>query len=218
MLFEDHFMRMITQAIAALLKIMGLRQAGQYEQAQLAIDQTLEELLGLKADLIKRLDDEALLRAVTLNDQVDMRRLEIISDLFREQGEIYAAQGKMAEGRECLHRALFGYLETGLASESGEISPELDEKIKSLVLNINVNSLSEDTLWALFCYAEQIGDYKQAEQALRDLAERPGVYVDLQPEIAAFYERVSDLPDQDLEKAGISRAWIEKNASRARGN
>lgn len=217
MLFEDHFMRMINQAMAVLLKIIGLKQAGKYEQAQAAIDQTLEELLGLKADLIKRLDDEALLRAVTLNEQVDVRRLEIISDLYREQGEIYAIQGQAVESRESYRRALFGYLETGLASESGEMDVELHQKIDSLVTILNLHNLSEDTLWALFCYADQAGDYGRAEQALDDLAKRPGVLPDLQPEILAFYERLSELNTQELSRSGLSRELVEAKLVQARG-
>ena len=209
-------MRMITQAIAALLKIVGLKQAGQFEQAQVEIDQTLEGLLGLKADLIKRLDDEALLRAVTLNEQVDMQRLEIISDLIREQGEVYAAQGKMAESRESFRRALFGYIETGLASESGTMDPKLNQKIASLVSGLNLDSLSEDALWALFCYADQVGDYGQAEQVLNDLARRPGVIADLRPEIVAFYERLSGLDPQELSKSGLSREWVTMKLAQAR--
>jgi len=216
MLFEDHFMRMITQAIAALLKIVGLKQAGQFEQAQVEIDQTLEGLLGLKADLIKRLDDEALLRAVTLNEQVDMQRLEIISDLIREQGEVYAAQGKMAESRESFRRALFGYIETGLASESGTMDPKLNQKIASLVSGLNIDSFSEDALWALFCYADQVGDYGQAEQVLNDLARRPGVIADLRPEIVACYERLSGLDPKELSKSGLSREWVTMKLAQAR--
>lgn len=211
-------MRMITQAIAALLKIMGLRQAGQYNQAQEVIDQTLEGLLGLKADLIKRLDDEALLRAVTLNEQVDTRRLEIISDLFREQGEVYAAQGKMPESRESFRRALFGYLETGLASESEQMDPELNQKIGSLISVLKVESLSEDALWALFCYTEQVGDYGQAEKVLNDLARRPGVIADLQPEIVSFYERLSGLSPQELNRFGLTLEQVEEKLENARGD
>jgi hypothetical protein len=217
MLFEDHFMRMINQAMAVLLKIIGLKQAGQYEQAQEAINQTLEELLGLKADLIQRLDDEALLRAVTINDQVDVRRLEIISDLYREQGEISAVQGKEVESRESFRRALFGYLETGLASESGEMDVELHEKIDNLVSILNLQSLSEDTTWALFCYSDQVRDYRRAEQALDYLARRPGVLPDLQPEILAFYERLAELNTQELSRSGISRELVEAKLVQTRG-
>lgn len=44
---EDYILRMISLATAALLRAIGLRKGGQYEQAEQAIDQALEQLLGL---------------------------------------------------------------------------------------------------------------------------------------------------------------------------
>ena len=216
MLTEDYVMRMLNQALAVLLKIAGFKQAGQYKQAQQAIDQELEELLGLKADLVWRLDDEAMLRALTINDQLDVVRLEIISDLFREQGEITAAQGRVDESRECFRRALMGYLEVGLASESKESNVPLNQKIDGLLQTLGQTYLSDDTVWALFCYADQNGDFNEAEQALADLAARPGVLADLQPEIIAFYERLLALPPDELSHRGLDRVQLEQKLASVR--
>jgi len=216
MLTEDYVMRMLNQALAVLLKIAGFKQAGQYKQAQQAIDQELEELLGLKADLVWRLDDEAMLRALTINDQLDVVRLEIISDLFREQGEITAAQGRVDESRECFRRALMGYLEVGLASESKESNVPLNQKIDGLLQTLGQTYLSDDTVWALFCYADQNGDFNEAERALADLAARPGVLADLRPEIIAFYERLLALPPDELSHRGLDRVQLEQKLASVR--
>lgn len=216
MLTEDYVMRMLNQALAVLLKIAGFKQAGQYKQAQQAIDQELEELLGLKADLVWRLDDEAMLRALTINDQLDVVRLEIISDLFREQGEIYAAQARVNESRESFRRALMGYLEVGLASESKENNIPLNQKIDGLLQTLGQTNLSDDTLWALFCYADQSGDFDQAERALADLAARPGVIADLRPEIIAFYERLLALLPDELSHRGLDRVQLEQKLAHVR--
>jgi tetratricopeptide (TPR) repeat protein len=216
MLTEDYVMRMLNQALAVLLKIAGFKQAGQYKQAQQAIDQELEELLGLKADLVWRLDDEAMLRALTINDQLDVVRLEIISDLFREQGEITAAQGRVDESRECFRRALMGYLEVGLASESKESNVPLNQKIDGLLQTLGQTYLSDDTVWALFCYADQNGDFNEAERALADLAERLGVLADLRPEIIAFYERLLALPPDELSHRGLDRVQLEQKLASVR--
>ena len=216
MLTEDYVMRMLNQALAVLLKIAGFKQAGQYKQAQQAIDQELEELLGLKADLVWRLDDEAMLRALTINDQLDVVRLEIISDLFREQGEITGAQGRVDESRECFRRALMGYLEVGLASESKESNVPLNQKIDGLLQTLGQTYLSDDTVWALFCYADQNGDFNEAERALADLAARPGVLADLQPEIIAFYERLLALPPDELSHRGLDRVQLEQKLAQVK--
>jgi hypothetical protein len=216
MLFEDHFMRMINQAMAALLKIAGLRQAGHHQQAQQAIDQTLEELLGLRADLVRRMEDEALLRALTVNEQLDIPRMVVIADLFREEGENYAAQGLSVESRESLRRALMCYLEVGLASESNQKDTTLDEKITKLVEQLGQENLSEDLLWTQFCYAEQTGEYAQAVQALDELSERPGVFSDLQAEIIQFYERLSVMTPKELNQYGLKPEQVAMKLANAR--
>lgn len=216
MLTEDYVMRMLNQALAVLLKIAGFKQAGQYKQAQQAIDQEFEELLGLKADLVWRLDDEAMLRALTINDQLDVVRLEIISDLFREQGEITAAQGRVDESRECFRPALMGYLEVRLASESKEINLPLKQKIEGLLQTLGQTNLSDDTVWALFCYADQNSDFNEAERALADLAARPGVIADLRPEIIAFYERLLALPPDELSHRSLDRVQLEQKLAQVR--
>ncbi len=45
MLTEDYFMRMINQILAVLTKIIGLKDVGQYQEAQQIVNQSLEQLL-----------------------------------------------------------------------------------------------------------------------------------------------------------------------------
>jgi hypothetical protein len=45
MLTEDYFMRMINQMLAVLTKIIGLKDVGQYQEAQQIVNQSLEQLL-----------------------------------------------------------------------------------------------------------------------------------------------------------------------------
>jgi hypothetical protein len=87
MFSEDYILRMINQAVAFLLKIAGLKKAGDYAEAQQAIDQALELLLGLRADIIKRLDDVSILKALTQQGKLDIHRLALIADLFKEDGD-----------------------------------------------------------------------------------------------------------------------------------
>jgi hypothetical protein len=202
-------MRMINQAVAALVAIAGFKKAGQYQQAQQAIDQALEQLLGLRADLIHRLDDEAILRALTRQDKLDVERLALVADLFKEEGDVLAAQGQAANSQASYLRALNFYLEAGLADETPP-PPALTQKAWALAIQLGPPALPDDTLWALFCYAEQAGQYNSAESALSHLAARPGVYADLRPELLAFYQRLLALPPTELARHGLSRAQIEE--------
>ena len=172
MFTEDYVLRMISQAVAFLVKIAGLKKGGNYLEAQQAIDQALEQLLGLRADLIKLMDDESLLKFLTQQDQLDIERLALIADLFKEEGDILAAQGQISESRKSYLRSLIYYLETGL-DEEARPSIELSGKIELLVQKPGAQVLPDDTLWVLFCYYERTGAYGKANDALLKMADRP---------------------------------------------
>jgi hypothetical protein len=106
MLTEDYLIRMINLAIATLLRIIGLKKEGDYQEALILIDMTFEQLLGLRASMAKGLDDNRLYYLLTRSDQLDLQRLSIIADLYHHEGEIFAAQGRAQESREDYIRAL----------------------------------------------------------------------------------------------------------------
>lgn len=209
MLTEDYIMRMINQAIAALVAIAGFKKAGQYEQSRQAIDQALEQLIGLRADLVRRLDDQAILQALTRQDNLDVDRLALVAELLKEEGEILAAQGDRAAAQASWLRGLNFFLEAGLAEGSAP-APVLSQKINLLVDQLGLACLSDDTVWALFCYTELAGQYGPAAATLEHLAARPGVYDDLRPELAAFYQRLLALTPAELAQSGLERSVIER--------
>jgi tetratricopeptide (TPR) repeat protein len=150
---DDYIMRIIRQATQALLYAIGLKKAGQYPDAMQAIDQALEQLLGLEANLARQLSDEALLSLLTTQDQLDVERLELVADFIKEEGDIHAAENKPAESQKSYLRALNYYLEVGLDDAQGP-APDLAQKIESLAEKLEAGGLPDDTLWASFCYYE----------------------------------------------------------------
>jgi hypothetical protein len=62
MFTEDYIMRMINQMIIVLASIIGFRKAGQFQEAQQLINQSLEQLLGLDAGLLKQMDESSVLK------------------------------------------------------------------------------------------------------------------------------------------------------------
>ena len=215
MLSEDYILRMIGQATAVLLKIIGLKKAGDYPEAQQAIDQALETLLGLKADLIKQLDDESLLKTLTLDGKLDFARLALVADLFKEDGDISAAQGRVSESRESYLRSLIYHLETGF-DETTAPDDDLTIKIKALVQILGLQTLPDETLWTLFCYYELAGNIPEADDAILKLAGRPNLQTDIQPELVAFYERLLEKPDAVLATSGMTREELKRNLENAK--
>lgn len=197
MLTEDYIIRMINLGIAALLRILGLKKDGKHEEGLQLIDLTLEQLLGLRANVVKGLDDDRLYYILTRNDEIDTRRLILIADLFKLEGDIYADQGRKADGRESYARALKYTLEVARLGPMQD-PVELAQKIDTLVQALGLPLLQSDTLWSLFCNYEESGVFGKAEEALLELVERPEVRPALLPEVIAFYERMQSDPNSRL--------------------
>jgi hypothetical protein len=214
MLTEDYLLRMISQAVTVLLRIAGLKKSGDYQEAQQAVNQALELLLGFKADLIKQLDDESLLKALTVQDRLDIDRLALVADLFKEEGDILAAQEHIPESRKSYLRSLTYHLETGFG-ETTQPSIELSGEIESLVDKLGARDLPDDTLWVLFCYYERSGAFRKAEDAIVMMADRSHLFESIQPELVAFYQRLLEKPAGELAGEGIDRGQIEHRLGRA---
>jgi tetratricopeptide (TPR) repeat protein len=216
MFSEDYILRMISQAVAVLVKIAGFRQAKQYGQAQQAIDQSLEQLLGLRPDLLKQLDDEVIFRTLTLQDRLDTERVVVIAELFKAEGDLLADQNRLVESQQSYLRALSFFLEAGLSDQPVPDPASLSQQVAALEKQLASLPLPDEFLWSLYIYYERSGDLGKAEAALAGLAGRPGVYADLREEVIAFYQRVSALPPADLARMHLDRAQIQAKLEKAK--
>lgn len=213
MLTEDYLIKMINIALAALLRIIGLKKDGDYYDALQLIDMTFEQLLGLRASMVKSLDDDHLYYLLTRNDHLDTRRLAIIAGLFHEEGDIYAAQALIPESQADYTRALRYFIEVSF-SEDAQLVEDLSERIDDLCHKLDIPSLGSDTLWPLSSYYEEKGAYAQAESILLILAERSEIRPQLLPELIAFYHRLLEKSDQKLSTGGLSRSQVQESLSR----
>jgi hypothetical protein len=157
MFTEDYLMRIINQAIAALMTVIGLRQAGKYSEAQQAIQQAVEQLTSLPANLVEQMDDASLLSMLTTQGQLDIGRLAILADLFQEEGEILSKLDQSAEGFFASARALRFTLEVVLADDS-HLSAENIGKIETLYKNLKERDLPVETQLALSDYYQRLLD------------------------------------------------------------
>jgi tetratricopeptide (TPR) repeat protein len=208
-LTEDYIIRQINLAIATLLQILGLKKKGDYQTALELIDLAFEQLLGLRASMAKNLDDERLYLLLTSQERLDARRLAVVADLFQEEGDIYALQGRAAESAADYTRALRYNLEV-LFNESDVDRDEIREKVETLAGRLDLATLGAETLWPLAGYYEENGAYARAEAALRILAGRPETRAEVLPEVVAFYRRLLDLPPEKITAGEISPDQVKE--------
>ena len=209
MLTEDYIMRMINLALAVLVRILGFKQAGRYQEAAQHIDQALEMLLGMRADLVKRLDDDSLIETLTVQDTLDTDRLLVVADLFKEEGDILALKGHQSEAYLSRLRALNFYLEV-ILSGGPENLPEPEDKIEELLTLLRAHDLPAETLYSIFSYYVHLGKFSIADDVLHQLASSAGTGAEIEQEIIDFYKDLLSKPDEELLKGGLTREKIEE--------
>jgi hypothetical protein len=209
MLTEDYIMRMINQALVVLRRILQMKATGQHQQALQEIEQALEQLLGLKTELVKHLDDESIFETLTHNEKLDTDRLFLVAELFKEEGEILAELGRVAESTFSRIRALNFYLEVALDGNLERFPPP-HEKISDLLQKLDGVVLEPATKYPLYIYYEQENQYAAAEHTLTDLANEPDLVSEALNELRSFYERLLEKSAEELAESGFSGAQIRE--------
>lgn len=155
MLTEDYIMRLINQVLAVFLQALGLKKAGKFNEALQAFDQAVESLLGLRAGLAKQLEDRQLLALLTFQDKLDVDRLLMLADIYREEGEVYALQGQSVQSLFAAQRSLRLYLEAALTTEANP-TLELVQKIEAQRSRLSAPDLPVETRLALLDYFDRL--------------------------------------------------------------
>jgi len=130
-LSEDYLVRLISQAVAALLIIARLKAEKQYKAAEQQVDEALEGQLGLRASLLKELDDERLKEMLTTNGMLEMERFLLVADLFRESAELAQVRGDQVAFKRDGQRAL-GFYQEAMHNGGVEVDEALPVKIEAL--------------------------------------------------------------------------------------
>ena len=155
MFTEDYLMRILNQALAILMTAIGLKKSGKYSDALQAVQQAIEQVTTLPANVIDQMEDSRLLDMLVAQGQLDTGRLGILADLYQEQGEIYILLGQPAQGSIAFARALRFVLEAAL-SGTVNLSDGNIGRVELLTRQLRGYSLPVDTLLALSDYYQRI--------------------------------------------------------------
>ena len=213
LLTDDYLIRMINMLLAALAGLVGLKTASQLQSASKIIDEALEQVFGLRADLVRRLDDRVLLAHLTYHGAVDGDQAILVADLFRQEGQILAERGISNQAYWSSLRALNFYLEVGLNSAPTNFDPP-DEKIIELMDDLGGYTLPMDTYYMLYVFFDRRGEYFRAERMLTALIEGTSRQREVLAEAQAFYQRLADIPEERLAAGGMTHEAAAAGLSR----
>jgi hypothetical protein len=205
MLTDDYIIRMINQAIDVLIRVVNLKASGEYQQAQQLIEQSLEQLIGLRIDLLQSLDDQNILGTLSINGIPDANRILLVADLFKEEGDVLASQNMVTSSIRSYQRALYFYLvyENTTSPTDGTI---LKRNIEFLAEALEDIHCQIETEVMLSDYFERIGYYSKGYQVLEKLSKVPGFQGEAITLRIGYLERLSQ---QQPSRESINE-WMSK--------
>jgi hypothetical protein len=159
--------------------------------------------------MIKNLSDEGILAILSNAEGVDTDRLLIVADLIKHEGDILAEKKYAEESAGNYARALNFFLEVQLSGGPRYLDPP-DDQIEEMLNQLTSSEFPAETLFNLYLYFEQKGEYARSEEMLSRVAGITGWQEDLIKEHEDFYGRLLERPDQEIELGGLSRFEVER--------
>lgn len=211
-LTDDYLIRIISQAIAAITRILGLKSTGQYLDAFQEVNLTLESLLGIPWELIQNFTDDKLVEALMRGSNLDVDRAWLTARLFHLEGDLFLER-ENPKAQLSYQRGLLLYLEVVLSQGKKEYSRPVEE-IETVRKLVDRENLSEEMLFSLFAYHEQVGQYALADKVLDQMAELTGLAGEVQDIRTDFYRRLLDKTNDELSHEGLNRDEIQSRLDR----
>jgi len=212
---EDYVTRLVAQLARALSHILGLSRKRQYPAALVAIDEALDQLLGLRADSVLDLSADQLVAFLTLGGMAaeGWDKVSFLAALLQEAGTIHAAQDCTIESYECYQKALHLVLEASLHDDKPAL-PDYAPTVEGLTAALQDYILPAHTNLALLRYYEQVGAYALAEDALFEALEAEPENADVVETGLALYARLWQQSDEALVAGNLPRdevaaGWAE---------
>lgn len=167
---EDFIKRLISQFFQALYKIMGFIKKEDYSSAKAMISELRAELLGISQNMADTLSTPDLISMLSTGEEPDLGKPLILAELFKTEGDIYAAEENEEKAYQQYLKALDMQLE--LAFQTGDTRiPEEFTPVDSIADLLEDYVLPPETLAALFHYYEAANQFARAEEILFDFIE-----------------------------------------------
>lgn len=207
MIRRDYFMRLVQQLADALARVVFLKKTGRNEQALKEIEQTWQGVFGLSGEVALKLSVNELIALCDGAADPLAEKCVLLADLLKEQGDLYALQDRIPDGRECHARALGLYLEA-FTNRNCIVSADALARVEQLIDQTRGFRLPGEVFKQLMKYFELRARYASAENGLFDWLDS-GEHGAAE-EGVRFYERLMRKDDEQLAAGGLPRNEVEE--------
>jgi hypothetical protein len=210
MVNKDYVLRLAEKFGRMLAIVLGLRESNRYEEALIAIDDFFLQNLGLTSGFVNSASQEMLLNLISPLGVLDVEKCLWMAVLLKEEGDIYLEQDKTDESYYRYIKALFFFVQAAL--QSGDVKDlDLATPIEDMLNKLDEYELPLPLKSRLFRFFELTGRYAKAENMLFEITEGEGpLSTEIREQSRAFYERLLQKDDADLEAGGLSRPEVEE--------
>ena len=207
---QDYIKRMIEQFGDFLLALKRKVNGEQYEDALDDINEAFKALFGMDSDFIRNAPDDYLVLMTSLNSGGDASKALMLADLLDMQAKAYEARGDYEQSDELYLKALNVITQVALQITHAPMADHVG-RIQQFVDLLQESPLPLRTQDRLFQVYERIGQFAKAEDMLFDMLDTATEVdeIEISEGGAAFYRRLLQHPDHELEAGGLPRAEVE---------
>lgn len=219
---KDYLLRMMEEMTEAIGKAFTLRQQRKHTEALSELDELMRRQFGMNLSLLNSLPAEDVIEMFRFRGVIEVDNLQQAARLIEEEAYVYQEKARVEgiddqekmEAEDAalvrLMRALHFYL---YALNHGA-NPQLlqaPERVEGVIEQIQGYELPARTEKQLALYREQQGRYDAAENGwYRLLHLGPDYPVQYEEDARAFYQRLTELTDEQLELGGLPRDEVEE--------
>ncbi len=197
---KDYIMKIIQQFTNAVARIMGLKAENKIEESQVVLTDTLKDFTGLNTEILEALPYEILLQRVS--GQTNSEKSLILAELLYQQADIYEIKGELSRAKN-LYLKNANIMINVLLKGDNSVLEQNQDKVNELIEKIGLLNVPRESLLLLFQYYELTTEYAKAEDVLFELIEKAEANKDLVAKGIAFYERLLNKDQADLQKGNL---------------
>jgi hypothetical protein len=206
MLKDDYIMRIIEQAAIVLGRVLRMIDERRFDEAEKDIEDALELYAGLDLEAIKRLSAEQLTASLRHREMGGAGELLMLAELIAAEADVVAARGDDDLAYDLRLKALELHLDLVIGHDLTHIPT--DASIETLTVRLDDYVLPFSIVYKLFTYREKSGRYDSAEDTLYELLDEYVSEQDMAEEGLAFYERLLQKSDYELQSGGLPREEV----------
>ena len=201
---RDYIMRMITMLTQVIAKLVDIKRAKDFPEGIVEIERGCKSILGMGSNLLNVFSDDQLVDLLGKDPELSISRWYILGVLLKEKGALLRAMENPDEAVRTEVSSLNLLLQSYLGSDV-PIEPNHEGMIIELIDRFEGFNLPLSLLEKLPLFYERTRRYAEAENVHYDILDQSE---DHGPTVQAFYERLMEKSDEELERGGLPRTEV----------